>query len=87
MIDAETLEQLNAPPPRAPVMWPAWRTDFEVALHMPLVDYALTLEPWQRMVEAGRTASLLKEINESTPLCHHYVDLQILRYKIAKIPL
>jgi hypothetical protein len=70
MFDQETIDQLNQPPPRRPVFWPAWRQDFELGLSLALLDRRLALTPWERLLENDRSLALHHSVNRASPFCH-----------------
>ena len=70
MEDAETLAQINGPEVRPPVLWPPWRTDFDVSLHMALLYQRLAMNLSERLAENERAVSFHHLIDRASPFCH-----------------
>jgi hypothetical protein len=83
MFDEETIKELNEAPPRAPVMWPSWRHQFELGLALPLLDDRLSLTPWERLLKNDEARSVLISINHATPFCHD-ID-RVMTHKFQRI--
>jgi hypothetical protein len=81
MFDQQVIDELNTAPVLRPVLWSAWRLDFELGLSLPLLDQRLALTPWERLLENDRWLALHHSINRASPLCHDIDNIMIAKFK------
>ena len=68
----DTANQTDKEPPRARVLWPSWRHQFEFELTLPFVDERLSLTSWERLLKNNEARSILISLNHTTPF--HDID-------------
>ncbi|HWD18602.1 MAG TPA: hypothetical protein VHB20_04940 [Verrucomicrobiae bacterium] len=60
MIDAKTLAQINGQYDCPSEAGPAWREAMALGLDMSLVEYNLSLTPWERLLRNDQAAAFIR---------------------------
>ncbi len=65
MLDEALIAQLNAGYVCPPDAGPAWRAAYEEGIDMALIEDALRLTPWERLLENDRALALVRSVEQA----------------------